>query len=135
MRRLVQPLKWVGALLVLGVVVAYAAPAAFDHLSGAVEFEEEANGLLDDPEDMEEFDPPDDPVAGANDEDGIADGEDAPDEVDEEEARTYTVEPGDDLESIARDLYGDPGRWGDIAEANEIENPGEIQVGQELIIP
>lgn len=44
----------------------------------------------------------------------------------------HIVQPGESLFSIGL-LYGVP--WGEIAAANEIENPDLLSVGQELIIP
>lgn len=125
--RIVDPLKWAGALLVLGVVVALAAPAAFDHLTGAVEFEDEADGLLGDPVEDEPDDLDVEPEP-------VEDDDTAEDEPDDPPA-TYTVEPGDTLESIAGEVYGDQGRWREIAEANDLEDPGQLYTGQELDIP
>lgn len=50
---------------------------------------------------------------------------------------TYTVEKGDCLKKIAQSVYGDPGRWKDIYEANKtsIKNPDIIYKGQVLILP
>lgn len=45
------------------------------------------------------------------------------------------VREGDTLQSIAALLYDDPRLWRPIAEANELDNPLTIQVGQELIVP
>jgi LysM repeat protein len=44
----------------------------------------------------------------------------------------HVVQAGESLFSIGQ-LYGVP--WGEIAAANEIENPDLLSVGQELIIP
>ncbi len=48
------------------------------------------------------------------------------------ETQTYTVQSGDTLSAIAK-------RYGTtvdaICQANDIENPNQIQVGQELVIP
>jgi len=54
-------------------------------------------------------------------------------------ARTYTVQPGDSLIKIARNVYG-PGRGGDyrrIYEANrdKLTSPSLLAVGQVLVIP
>ena len=52
-------------------------------------------------------------------------------------ARTYTVQPGDTLWSLAQRFYGNGYMWPDIYYANEahIHDPNEIYVGQELTIP
>jgi len=49
--------------------------------------------------------------------------------------RYYTVQPGDMLTRIARDVYGNPRLWIKIAEANDIQNPDLIYPGQQFIIP
>jgi hypothetical protein len=47
----------------------------------------------------------------------------------------YTVQRGDTLGKIARQLYGDPARYTLIVEANRIPDPDRLAVGQRLIIP
>jgi nucleoid-associated protein YgaU len=51
--------------------------------------------------------------------------------------RVYVVQAGDSLSKIAKNLYGDAGRWPEIFEANkdQISDPNVIRVGQELRIP
>jgi nucleoid-associated protein YgaU len=48
---------------------------------------------------------------------------------------SYTVSEGENLWEIAEAQYGSGYNWVDIADANSLENPGEIEVGQELLIP
>jgi len=48
---------------------------------------------------------------------------------------TYTVEKGDHLWSIAESYYNSGYNWVDIAQANHLDNPGQIEVGQKLTIP
>ncbi len=50
-------------------------------------------------------------------------------------ARTYTVQPGDTLSSIADDLYDNDRRWVDIAQANPTVDPIRLKVGQVLKLP
>jgi LysM repeat protein len=52
-------------------------------------------------------------------------------------AQVYVVRVGDTLWSIAQRFYGNPLMWSHIYYANEsqIDNPNEIQQGQELTIP
>jgi len=50
-------------------------------------------------------------------------------------AQKYTVQPGDTLSKISQQFYGSPNHYMKIAQANGIENPNLIQVGQELDIP
>ncbi len=54
-----------------------------------------------------------------------------------ERPRTYTVQPGDTLTRISREIYGTPGRWEEIFEANrdQLAGPHALRVGQELWIP
>jgi nucleoid-associated protein YgaU len=51
--------------------------------------------------------------------------------------RTYTVKKGDSLSKIAREFYGDAGKWKKIHAANsdKIPNPDLIHPGQQLTIP
>ena len=48
---------------------------------------------------------------------------------------TYVVQEGDSLWTIARDVYGESGRWQDIAKANGLESSRDLTVGQVLSIP
>ena len=49
--------------------------------------------------------------------------------------RVHVVGPGETLDAIAFTVYGDPMRWRDIAEYNNLENPMRLQPGQKLAIP
>lgn len=51
------------------------------------------------------------------------------------EGDTYVIEKGDHLWGIAERAYGDPYRWTEIAEANNLENPSLIFSGNELMLP
>ncbi len=48
---------------------------------------------------------------------------------------THTVAEGEDLWKISEKYYESGYNWVDIAEANNLSNPGNITVGQELTIP
>lgn len=63
--------------------------------------------------------------------------EDTPDEDAraEVEGETYVVKSGDTLRGIAEQFYGDPTLDDLIADANDITDPTQLRVGQELIIP
>ena len=50
-------------------------------------------------------------------------------------AQDYTVQPGDNLSKISTHFYGDPNKYPAIAEANKLEDPDKIKVGQKLVIP
>ena len=50
---------------------------------------------------------------------------------------TYTVKSGDNLSKIAKQFYGDPGKWKKIHAANADKNPNPdlIHPGLQLTIP
>ena len=48
---------------------------------------------------------------------------------------TYIVQEGDTLGIIANKVYGDADAWMTIADANGIDDPSSLYVGQELVIP
>jgi nucleoid-associated protein YgaU len=50
-------------------------------------------------------------------------------------SRTYTVQSGDCLMGIARNLLGDPHRWREIADLNGIGPPYTIYPGKQLKLP
>ncbi len=47
----------------------------------------------------------------------------------------YTVQNGDNLSKISKYFYGSANHYQKIAEANGLDNPDKIQVGQDLKIP
>ena len=49
--------------------------------------------------------------------------------------RAHTVTLGDSLASIANAEYGTPTLWRAIASVNELENPFNLRVGTELLLP
>jgi len=49
--------------------------------------------------------------------------------------KTYIVKVGDTLSGIAGLFYRDPRKWRPIAYVNDIRDPGELEPGQELLIP
>ena len=51
------------------------------------------------------------------------------------EGSQYTVQEGDTLASIAEEHLGSADQWQLIAQANDISNPDQLQVGQTLTIP
>lgn len=53
----------------------------------------------------------------------------------ENKKRTYVVKEGESLWDIAEDQYKDGYKWTQIAKANNIENPGTIFKGDNLVIP
>jgi len=52
-----------------------------------------------------------------------------------EEAPIHVVTHGETLGSIAQFWYGDSSRYEDIASSNGLDDPDQIDVGQELMIP
>ncbi|MFD2673192.1 CIS tube protein [Marinicrinis sediminis] len=46
-----------------------------------------------------------------------------------------TLHQGEELWMIADDEYDDPGKWREIAEANQIDNPRSVKPGTELTVP
>jgi nucleoid-associated protein YgaU len=52
-------------------------------------------------------------------------------------ARTYTVQPGDNLSKISKQFYGDANKYMKIFEANKdkLADPDKIKTGMELLIP
>ncbi len=55
----------------------------------------------------------------------------------ETQPTTYIIQPGDNLSKISAKVYGNPGRWQDIFQANreKLSNPDDLRVGVELSIP
>jgi nucleoid-associated protein YgaU len=53
----------------------------------------------------------------------------------EGDASEYVVQSGDSLAAIAQEVYGDPTLWREIAEANDIQAPYSLTVGDTLAIP
>ncbi len=49
--------------------------------------------------------------------------------------KRYVVRRGDTLSRIAGEMYDDPGRWREIAEENDMDDPLALAPGQVLVIP
>ena len=49
--------------------------------------------------------------------------------------KTYTVQEGDNLWSIAEKIYGSGYNWVDLANVNNLANPGIINAGTKLTVP
>ncbi len=47
----------------------------------------------------------------------------------------HTVAKGESLWKIAQNYYGDGFKWVEVAKANNLQNPGLIEVGQVLTLP
>ena len=50
-------------------------------------------------------------------------------------AQDYTVQPDDSLSKISKHFYGDANKYPVIAQANNLDDPDKIKVGQKLVIP
>lgn len=55
-------------------------------------------------------------------------------DVDQSENQ-YTVKEGETLWSIAEQEYNDGYAWSDIAEANELQDPNNLEAGTKLVLP
>jgi len=53
----------------------------------------------------------------------------------EQSKKSYTVEQGDSLWSIAQSKYKDGFKWTEIAKANSLNAPYILEIGQKLTIP
>jgi nucleoid-associated protein YgaU len=49
--------------------------------------------------------------------------------------KAYRVQPGDTLQAVANQAYGDPTLWRPIATANNIEDPRSLEAGAILRVP
>lgn len=47
----------------------------------------------------------------------------------------YTIQSGDNLSKIAKRFYGNANKYTDVAQANGLDDPDKIQVGQNLSLP
>ncbi len=47
----------------------------------------------------------------------------------------YEVKAGDNLSHVSKFFYGTPNKYQKIADANSLDNPDAIKVGQKLVIP
>lgn len=47
----------------------------------------------------------------------------------------YTIKAGDNLSKVSKLFYGNANHYMKIAQANHMENPDKIQVGQQITVP
>lgn len=52
-----------------------------------------------------------------------------------EQASAYVIKAGETLQSIAATVLNDPGRWRELAQANEVDDPRGLLPGMRLQIP
>ncbi|MEU6709100.1 CIS tube protein [Streptomyces wuyuanensis] len=50
-------------------------------------------------------------------------------------AGVHLLVDGDSLASVAYRTYGDPGKWREIAERNNVDDPDQLRTGCQLILP
>lgn len=72
---------------------------------------------------------------GTETEDSPTEGTETEDTGTSVEGKTYVVEEGDSLTTIAVKFYDDPSLDNYLAEVNGITDPTQLAVGQELLIP
>lgn len=128
------PLRWLGAIAVMFVVLLITIPLLLDTVSDVVSF---SSGETE--EALSEFDalPSPEPSAPVSEPSVATASETATDADagDGELPTTYTVQPGDTGNQISEQFYGEPDGWTAIAEANGIDPSAPLRVGVELEIP
>ena len=125
-----RPLRWIGALAVFGVVAAALGVLAWEAAVESFEFigEGEDEPVVVGAPDAEAPQAPDDTQVAEP-------AEDPEVEQDESGEQVYTVQPGDTGSTIAQEFYGTQNAWEDIAEYNDLDPTGTLNVGQELRLP
>jgi nucleoid-associated protein YgaU len=123
-----SPLRWLGAIAIMFIVVLIAVPMLINTIGETVRL---STGASEDPLASEG------PSGAASEAEGEGDGEDEGGGGDAEGdfPQTYTVAEGDTGEAISERFYGNPEGWPQIAEANDIDPDNPPQVGEELEIP
>jgi nucleoid-associated protein YgaU len=124
-----SPLRWLGAIAIMFIVVLIAVPMLIKTVGETVKLSSGASedplaALSEGPTESPSTAPEDDGGGGGN--GGEGDG-DFP--------QRYTVGDGDTGADISERFYGNPDGWSDIAEANDIDPSAPLRVGEELRIP
>ncbi len=52
-----------------------------------------------------------------------------------DEPRVHKIEKGEYLSKLAKQYYGDPQRWRELALINRAPNPDHVEVGEEILVP
>ncbi len=122
-----SPLRWLGALAVMFVVVLIVVPLLLRTVSDTVvlggEPSEETSAPAVAPSEVATAEP------------GPAESTEASSGTDAEFPVSYTVEAGDTGTKISEQFYDSPDGWSTIAEANNIDPSAPLRVGVELEIP
>lgn len=129
------PLRWLGAIAVMFVVLLITIPLLLDTVAGAVSLSDaDADEAPPEATDVTSEDPSEPAAAPAD--DATATTDDAQTATsDDEFPTTYTVGAGDTGNDIAEQFYGSPDGWSTIADANDIDPGTPLRVGVELDIP
>ena len=119
-----SPLRWLGAIAIMFIVVLIAVPMLINTIGETVRL---STGASEDPLASES------PSGAASEAEGDGEGGGGEDEGDF--PQDYTVADGDTGEDISEQFYGNPDGWPQIAEANDIDPSDPLQAGMELEIP
>ena len=119
-----SPLRWLGAIAIMVIVVLIAVPMLINTIGETVRL---STGASEDPLASES------PSGAASEAEGDGEGGGGDDEGDF--PQDYTVADGDTGEDISEQFYGNPDGWRQIAEANDIDPSDPLQAGMELEIP
>ena len=129
------PLRWLGALAVMLVVVLIAVPMLLQTIGDTVVLGGDATAAPSQvavaPSEVASADVAADDGGGG----GGGDGDQAEDGGNGEFPVTYEVEAGDTGTKISEQFYDAPDGWPTIAEANDIDPSAPLRVGLELTIP
>lgn len=133
------PLRWLGALAIMLVVVLIVVPLLLQTIGDTVQLGGEPSEAPASEASAAASEAPT-AEAAANDGGGGGDGGQDEDSGDDssggaELPTTYTVESGDTGSSISDQFYGATDGWARIAEANDIDPSAPLRVGAELEIP
>jgi nucleoid-associated protein YgaU len=125
------PLRWLGALAVMLIVVLIAVPMLLQTIGDTVVLGGDATAAPS----QAAVAPSEVASADVAADDGGGGGDQAEDGGDDEFPVTYEVEAGDTGTKISEQFYDAPDGWPTIAEANDIDPSAPLRVGLELTIP
>lgn len=128
------PLRWLGALAVMLVVVLIVVPLLLQTIGDTIELGGEPSET---PTSDASAAPSEAPTAeaAANDGGGGGQNDGSPGDAGDDLPTTYRVEAGDTGSSISDRFYGTNDGWNRIAEANDIDPSAPLRVGVKLEIP
>lgn len=126
------PLRWLGALALMLVVVLIVVPLLLQTVGDTIQLGGEPS---EEPASEATTAPSEAPTAEAAADGGGGDSGSSGGGGDGELPTTYTVQSGDTGSSISDQFYGSTDGWAQIAEANDIDPSAPLRVGVELEIP